>query len=185
LLAERPVMHGRRSGGSASEKPSISAGPRAFSLSSLVAQRDAGIGRWTLRAAASSCAGGLGRGGRLRRGVPGHGRLPGSGPLDDPGPVPISDPGSRSRTPAASGSSWPGLPPLALCVMTGDQFRRQDDGPVWYAPADGGASAMAIRKTLSAADAGRPSLATAMYKYSGRPTIRWARNRDCQVASDA
>jgi len=27
--------------------------------------------------------GGLGRGGRLRRGVPGHGRLPGSGPLDD------------------------------------------------------------------------------------------------------
>ena len=32
---------------------------------------------------------------------------------------------------------------------------------------------------------GRPSLATAMYKYSGRPTIRWARNRDCQVASDA
>jgi hypothetical protein len=44
---------------------------------------------------------------------------------------------------------------------------------------------MAIRKTLSAADAGRPSLATAMYKYSGRPTMRWARNRDCQVASDA
>ena len=32
---------------------------------------------------------------------------------------------------------------------------------------------------------GRPSLATAMYKCSGRPTIRWARNRDCQVASDA
>ena len=37
--------------------------------------------------------GGLGRGGRLRRGVLGHGRLPGSGPLDDPGLVPISDPG--------------------------------------------------------------------------------------------
>ncbi len=44
--------------------------------------------------------GGLGRGGRLRRGVPGHGRLPGSGPLDDPGLVPISGPESRSRTPA-------------------------------------------------------------------------------------
>jgi len=75
---------------------------------------------------------GLGRGGRLHRSVPGHGRLPGSGPLDDPGLVPISDPGSRSRTPAASGSSWPGFPPLALCVMIGDQFRRQDDGPVWH-----------------------------------------------------
>ena len=33
------------------------------------------------------------RGSRLRRGVPGHGRLPGSGPLDDPGLVPISCPG--------------------------------------------------------------------------------------------
>jgi hypothetical protein len=29
--------------------------------------------------------GGLGCGGRLRRGVPGHGRLPGPAPLDDPG----------------------------------------------------------------------------------------------------
>jgi hypothetical protein len=28
-------------------------------------------------------------------------------------------------------------------------------------------------------------LATAMYKYSGQPTIRWARNRGCQVANDA
>ena len=43
--------------------------------------------------------------------------------------MPISGPGSRSRTPAASGSSWPGFPPPALCVVTGDQFRRQDDGP--------------------------------------------------------
>jgi hypothetical protein len=95
------------------------------------------------------------RGSRLRRGVPGHGRLPGSGPLDDPGLVPICCPGSRSRTPAASGSSWPGFPPLALCGVTGDQFRRPDDGPVRHAPADGRAIAMAIRKTLSAADAGR------------------------------
>ena len=38
--------------------------------------------------------GGLGRGGRLCRGVPGHGRLLGSGPLDDLGLVPISGPGS-------------------------------------------------------------------------------------------
>jgi len=74
--------------------------------------------------------GGLGRGGRLRGGGPGHGRLPGSGPLNDPGarcPSPARD--SRSRTPAASGSSWRGFPPLTLCVVTGGQFRRQDDGP--------------------------------------------------------
>jgi hypothetical protein len=44
-----------------------------------------------------------------------------------------------------------GIPAARPRVMTGDQFRRQDDGPVWHAPADGGASAMAIRKTLSAA----------------------------------
>jgi hypothetical protein len=37
--------------------------------------------------------GGPGRGGRLRRGVPGHGRLPGSSPLDDPGLMPVSGPG--------------------------------------------------------------------------------------------
>jgi hypothetical protein len=43
--------------------------------------------------------------------------------------VPASGPGSRSRTPAASGSSWPGFPPLAHCVVTGDQLRRHDDGP--------------------------------------------------------
>ncbi len=73
--------------------------------------------------------GGLGRGGRLRHGVPGHGRLPGSGPLDDLGLVPISGPESRSRTPAASGSSWPGFSPLALGTVTGDRFRCQDDGP--------------------------------------------------------
>ena len=93
--------------------------------------------------------GGLGRGGRSAAAFPGMAAFRGSSPLDDPGLVPISDPGSRSRTPAASGSSWPEFPRLAPCVMTGDQFRRQDDGPVWHAPADGGASAMAIRKTLS------------------------------------
>ncbi len=62
----------------------------------------------------------------------------------------ISGLGSRSRAPAGSGSCWPGFPLLTLCVVTGEQLRRQDDRPV-HAPADGGASAMAIRKTLSAA----------------------------------
>ena len=97
--------------------------------------------------------GGLGCGGRLRRGVPGHGRLPGPARWMTRGLVPISEPGSRSRTPAAPGSSWPGFPQLALCVATGDQFRRQDDRLMRHAPADGGAGAMTIRKTLSAADA--------------------------------
>jgi hypothetical protein len=95
--------------------------------------------------------GGLGCGSRFRRGIPGHGRLPSSGPLDDPGLVSICGPGSQIETPAASGSSWPEFPLLALCGVTGDQFGRPDDGPVRHAPADGSASAMAIRKTLSAA----------------------------------
>ena len=46
-------------------------------LTSPVAQRDAGIGRWTLRAAASSCALAAWAVAALRRGVPGHGRPPG------------------------------------------------------------------------------------------------------------
>jgi len=40
----------------ASHAATQNGGTRAFSLISLVAQRDAGTGRWTLRAAASSCA---------------------------------------------------------------------------------------------------------------------------------
>jgi hypothetical protein len=35
--------------------------------------------------------------------------------------------------------------------VTGDQFRRQDNRPMRHASTDGGASAMAIRKSLSAA----------------------------------
>jgi hypothetical protein len=97
------------------------------------------------------CPAVLGRGGRLRHGVPGHGRLPGSGPLDGPGLVPVRGPRAGSRTPVASGSSWPGFPPLARCGVTGDQFRRPEDGPVRHAPAGGSASAMAIRTTLSEA----------------------------------
>ena len=95
---------------------------------------------------------GLGRGGPLRRGVPGHGRLLGSGPLDDPGAdahlrteIQIEDTGGTRMVLA-------GFPPLAFCAVTGDQFRRQDDRPTRHAPADGGTSAIAIRKTLSAAD---------------------------------
>ena len=36
---------------------------------------------------------GRGRGGLLRRDVPGHGHLPGSSPLDDPGLMPVCGPG--------------------------------------------------------------------------------------------
>jgi hypothetical protein len=38
------------------------------------------------------------------------------------------------ETPAASGSSRPEFPPLALCGGAGDQFGRPDDGPVRHAP---------------------------------------------------
>src|SRR6266487_388568 len=79
--------------------------------------------------------GGLGRGGRLRHGVPGHGRLPGSGPLDDPGLVPISGPESRSRTPAASGSSWSGFSPLALGTVLAIGFAARMTDPVRHAAA--------------------------------------------------
>jgi hypothetical protein len=107
-----------------------SAGPRAFSPTSLVAQRDAGTGRRTLRAFASSCA-----------------LTAWAGAADSaaayPGMAACRGPtrwtplragarlrtGSRSRTPAAPGSSWPRFPPLAHCAMTGDQLRGQDDGP--------------------------------------------------------
>jgi hypothetical protein len=90
------------------------AGPRAFSPTSLVAQRDAGTGRRTLRAFASSCA-----------------LTAWAGAADSaaayPGMAACRGPtrwtplragarlrtGSRSRTPAAPGSSWPRFPPLA------------------------------------------------------------------------
>jgi hypothetical protein len=117
------------------------------SLTSLVAQRDAGIGRWTLRAAASSCAlAAWAAAAGSAVAVPGMAacRVPAHWMIRGWCPSPARD--SRSRTLAASGSSWRGFPPLALCVVTGGQFRRQDDGPVRHAPADGGASATAIRR---------------------------------------
>jgi len=79
--------------------------------------------------------GGLDRGGRLRRGQPGRGRLPGSGSLDGPGAgchlrigIQIED-ADGVRIVLARFS------PLALCVVTGDQLRDQDDGPLRHAPA--------------------------------------------------
>jgi len=71
--------------------------------------------------------GGLGRGGgQLRRGVPGHGRLPGSGPLDDGAHL---RPENQIEDTGGIRIVLAGFPPLALCVVTGDQLRRQDDGP--------------------------------------------------------
>jgi hypothetical protein len=107
----------------------MQAGPRAFSLTSLVAQRDAGTGRQRLRAAASSgalaawtAAAGSAAAypGMAACRRPAH-RMTGAGAR--------LRTGTRSRTPTASGSSWPGFPPLARCVVTGDQLRGQDDGP--------------------------------------------------------
>src|SRR6185369_2354839 len=100
----------------------------AFSLTSLAAQRDAEIedGR-----SGQPCPPAPWWSGPRRPAPLWRSRAwppAGSGPLDDPGLVPISGPESRSRTPAASGSSWSGFSPLALCTVTGDRFRRQDDG---------------------------------------------------------
>ena len=94
---------------------------------------------------------GLGRGGRLRRDVPGHGRLLGSGTLDDPGAGAHLRTGIQIEGTDGTRIVLAGFPPFALCVVTGDQFRRQDNRPMRHASTDGGASAMAIRKTLSAA----------------------------------
>jgi len=108
--------------------PSRSAGPRAFSPTSPVAQRDAEQERRTLRAAASSCAltPWIAAAGSAAA-YPGHGRLPRAGPLDNRGGWYPSPNRSRSRRPTAPGSSWPGFPPLAHSVVTGYQLHRQDD----------------------------------------------------------
>ena len=74
--------------------------------------------------------GGLSRGGSAAaRGLPASAACRASRPLDDPGLMPVSVRGSRYGTPAASGSSWPGFPPPALCAVVSDRFRRQDEGP--------------------------------------------------------
>jgi hypothetical protein len=68
------------------------AAPRAFSPTSLLTQRD--VGRETDISDSRSLLrrGGLGRGGRLCRGVLGHRRLPGAGHAGDPGLAPVSGP---------------------------------------------------------------------------------------------
>jgi hypothetical protein len=66
--------------------------------------------------------GGLSRGCWLRA-VFRHGRLPKPGPLDDPGLMPVSGPGIQIGDTGASGSSWPGFPPPALCAVASDRFR--------------------------------------------------------------
>jgi hypothetical protein len=78
-----------------------SAAPRAFFPISLVAQRDAGQG--------DGCSGQpftAAPRGRLCRGVPGHGCLPGAGHADDPGLAPVLGPDSgpgRLRHPDCPG----------------------------------------------------------------------------------
>jgi hypothetical protein len=53
-----------------------------------------------------------------------------------------------------------GVPVARLCAVTGDRFAVRMTNPVRHAPADRGASVMAVRKTLSAACAEflRPSV---------------------------
>ena len=104
-------------------------GPCAFSLNSLVAQRDAGIGDGCSGQPHRPAPGDLSRR-RLRLGLPvGMAACRGSGPLDDPGTgahlrigIQVVDTDGIRIVPA-------GFPPLARCVATGDRFRRQDGGP--------------------------------------------------------
>ena len=56
-----------------------------------------------------------------------------------------------SSNPGGIRTSRPGFSPLALCTVTSDQLRRQDDGPRAACTTDEDASATAIRKTLLAA----------------------------------
>jgi hypothetical protein len=63
--------------------------------------------------------GGLGRSGRFRRGGPGHGRLPGSGSLDDPGLVPISGPGFQIKDTGGIRIVLAGVP--AACPLRRDR----------------------------------------------------------------
>ncbi len=118
-----------------------------------------------LQAAASSCASATWTApGRLHRDAPGLAICRNLGRLDDPGLVsfprpriaqgsPGTRPTSRSPTSSPGGirTSRPGFPPLALCTVTSDQLRRQDDGPRAACTTDEAGSATATQKTLSAA----------------------------------
>jgi hypothetical protein len=83
---------------------------------------------------------GLGRGGRLCRSVPGHGRLLGSGPLDDPGTGAHLRTGIQIEGTGSTQIVLAGFPPLAPLCRDRDQFRRQDDRPMRHAPTDGAAA---------------------------------------------
>ena len=61
-------------------------------------------------------------------------------------------PGIQIEDTGGSRIVLPGFSPLALGTVTGDRFRRQDDGPRAPAAADNGASAWRSRMTLSAAE---------------------------------
>ena len=73
--------------------------------------------------------GGLGRGGRFRRGGPGHGRLPGSGSLDDPGLVPISGPGFQIEDIGGIRIVLVGVPAACPSVRTSPEVSRM---PIVY-----------------------------------------------------
>ena len=121
-------------------------GSRVRSLQpSLVAQRDTGIGRWAIRAAASARAlAALGCGSRFRLGIPrGTGFLPGFGPVDDPGlPSAAQDPDRDSggkghrpgrKAPTARPLRW-GRPSKTLAVRmrpdpSGTNLRKKARAP--------------------------------------------------------
>ena len=125
----------------------------AFFLTSLVAQRDAGIGRWTLRAAASSCvlvawAAAAGSAAAF----PGMAafRVPACWMIRGWCPSPTRDPdrGHRRHPDRPAG-----VPPPALSViLTVISFHRQDDGPRAACTAAGSISTMATEKNLSAVE---------------------------------
>jgi hypothetical protein len=108
-----------RTAASATRLPTNKAGPRAFSPTSLVAQRDAGTGRRTLRAFASSCALTAWAGAADSAAA-----YPGMAACRCPSPdwIQIEDTGGTRIILAA-------VPAARHCAMTGDQLRGQDDGP--------------------------------------------------------
>lgn len=75
----------------------------------------------------------LNRGVRLQHDVPGHGCLPRFGPPDGSRLMPISRSGIQIEDTSGIRIVPAGFPPLALCMVTGNQLRRGDDGPVRHA----------------------------------------------------
>ena len=182
--------------------PSLNwAGVCAFSLTSRITQRDGTTGRDAPGSRTLLYPGDPGphrpapprrsRASGRQPGTPAYPMIPGWRPPPGPGspgvrrhpagsPA-IPQPGPRARR-------HPGAPaglPFTPCAVTLDQLRRQGDGPVRQA-----------RRTGTPAHHGNPgrpcrrqkrttALMMAMYKYSSRLTIRWARNRGCQASKGA